>query len=307
MKKLILSLCFIVLTLLSVAQNLLGKKVVVVSYTNIEYIGVLKEQNARELLIVKEDGIELYIPAYVVKRVEAISDENSKNGQYLSGNPHSSRYFYTPSAFPIKKGDGYIQSIYAGVWQFQYGITDRFSIGIGTPIIGAPIWITPKYSFKLSDNVFGAIGAQAGSLGWISGNWNAPFGIGYGVLSFGDEQQNISVGAGYYGGTYFDEEFVVTDPITYDGYYKDVRKSIDGFALSLAGMKRIQKNMLVLGEFWYAPNVNNTGTLFFGGPGLRLMREQNVWDFGFWIFRVNDNGNVNAIPIPYISFTWKLL
>ncbi|MCB0738564.1 MAG: hypothetical protein KDC92_13690 [Bacteroidetes bacterium] len=281
---------------------------VIITHNNVEYIGLLIEKNPHEILIKQQNGDLLYIPSYEVKTITPLSEHNFKKGEFISGNPHPSRYFYTPSAIPIKRGDGYIQTIYGGVWQFQYGLTDRFSLGIGTPIIGAPIWITPKWSFKLGENVWGALGAQAGSFGWLmEGKWDAVFGIGYGVITFGNEQQNLSIGAGYLGTRLPQSEFIIADSSNWTGYDREYVETNGGFAFSLGGMKRVQKNMLVIGELWALPSITDDVSLTFGGPGLRLMRQQNVWDFGFWVFSINDDGDRTTFPVPYISFTWKLL
>lgn len=280
---------------------------VITTYDDVEFIGHIITKDAREVLLRKDNGDEVFIPTYVIRSIQPLTESLMRKGIYLSGNPHASRYFYTPSAFPIEKGDGYIQTIYGGIWQFQYGITPRFSIGIGTPIIGAPVWITPKYSFNLGRNVYGALGAQVGSLGWILGDWSAVAGVGYGVLTFGSQQSNFSIGMGVLGSRIPSDEFVVTDSLNWTGYDRTVITQRSSLAFSLGGMKHLQKNMLVIGEFWALPNIDGNFSLYFGGPGLRMMRNQNLFDFGFWVFHVNNTDEPLTFPIPYISYTWKLL
>ena len=241
------------------------------THDGVEYIGQIIERNEREIYIKKQNGEGLYIPSYIIKSVEAISVERFKEGEYLASNLHASRYFYTPSAFPIKKGDGYIQTIFGGVWQFQYGITDNFSLGIGTPIIGAPIWITPKYSFKLSDKFHAAIGTQLGSVGWLAGGWETLFGVGYGLVTYGNEHQNISLGAGYLGVRAPVDRFYVTDSNTWQGYWKKEVDKYGSTAFSIAGMKMVSKNMTLLFEAWALPWIDDLDPIFFGGPGLRLL------------------------------------
>jgi hypothetical protein len=286
----------------------------ITTHAGVEYTGRVILKNAREVYVALDNGDRLYIPTYQIASIVMQSDA-LKTGHLLADNPHASRYFYTPSALPIKRGDGYVQSIYGAVWQFQYGMTDRFSIGIGTPLIGAPIWITPKYSMQLGDKTWAAIGAQMGSLGWIQSEWGALLGIGYAVVTRGDQSGNLSFGVGYYGARIPDHRFIITDSTNWTGYEEKVYDYNAGLAFSLCGMKQLRDNMFVIGEFWLAPQVGAWGNnppqdkagLFFGGPGLRVTRGGNLWDFGFWVFSVTQNRENTTFPIPYIAYTWKLL
>lgn len=288
---------------------------VITTYGGVEYTGRVIQKNAREVYVALVSGGRLYIPAYQIKTMTSLYDASPNKEHAFMDNPHASRYFYTPSALPIRRGDGYVQSIYGAVWQFQYGMTDRFSIGIGTPLIGAPIWITPKYSMKLGEKTWAAVGAQAGSLGWIQSEWGALLGIGYAVVTHGDQSGNISFGVGYYGARIPETRWVYTDTVNWTGYKEKVYNYNSGLAFSLCGMKQLRDNMFVIGEFWLAPQVGAWGNnppqekigLFFGGPGLRVTRDGNLWDFGFWVFSISQDRENTTFPIPYVAYTWKLL
>jgi hypothetical protein len=42
-----------------------------------------------------------------IKSIKIIEENQIKNGQYLFPNPHPTRYFFCPSAIPLKKGEKY--------------------------------------------------------------------------------------------------------------------------------------------------------------------------------------------------------
>jgi hypothetical protein len=119
-------------------------------------------------------------------------------GEFLRHDPNSSRLIFGPTGRAIEKGQAYL-----GVYEFlmpfvQVGVTDRFSIGGGTPLIfgfedewDRPFWITPKLQvFKGASSSF-AVGAfHAFGVGNDGG------GIGYGVGTFGSEIGSVTVGAG---------------------------------------------------------------------------------------------------------------
>jgi hypothetical protein len=119
-------------------------------------------------------------------------------GEFLRRDPNGSRLIFGPTGRAIEKGQAYL-----GVYEFlmpfvQVGVTDRFSIGGGTPLIfgfedewDRPFWITPKLQvFKGASSSF-AVGAfHAFGVGDDGG------GIGYGVGTFGSETGSVTVGAG---------------------------------------------------------------------------------------------------------------
>jgi len=96
-----------------------------------DLIGVIQSQDMREVTIRLTDGRTVIIPSYTIKKIAPIERNQKVGDNIYYPNPHPSRYLYTPTAYPIKKGEGYFQSVYFLSLQFQYGITDNFSAGVG--------------------------------------------------------------------------------------------------------------------------------------------------------------------------------
>jgi len=209
------------------------------------------------------------------------NQDNLRVGEYFSENPHASRYFYTPTGYGIKKGTGYVQTIWGVYYQLQYGITDNFSMGVSTTFIGTPITLTPKYSFEINPKLHMAVGAQFGIETYSTGGGNPVLlGIGYTSLTAGSREDNLTFGLGY-AQIYFDGE------------------SGGGAAISIAGVTRVAKKISLMGEFWILPKVG----IQFGGPGVRIIRKkENILDFGFWV--VGSGGFF--VPAPFFSYTWTL-
>lgn len=71
-----------------------------------------------------------------------IADLRLVQGRVVSGefqplDPHDTRLFFAPTARSLKRGEGYV-GVYEIFLPFvQVGVTDRFSIGGGTPSIFA--------------------------------------------------------------------------------------------------------------------------------------------------------------------------
>jgi hypothetical protein len=121
-----------------------------------------------------------------------------KEGEFLPADPNSTRLFFGPTGRSLPKGQAYL-----GVYEFlmpfvQVGVTDRFSIGGGTPLffsfeddgLDRPYWVTPKLQ------VFNGRRAQI-SIGVFQGfGGGATGGIAYGVATTGGAAGSFTAGAG---------------------------------------------------------------------------------------------------------------
>ena len=117
-------------------------------------------------------------------------------GEFLPDDPNQTRLFFGPTARSLPKG-----AVSFGTYEFvmpfvQVGVTDRFSIGGGTPLLFGfdeserPFWITPK--FQVIDR--GKLSAAVGSLHLLASGHNS--GIGYGVVTISQPAGSLSMGAG---------------------------------------------------------------------------------------------------------------
>jgi hypothetical protein len=117
-------------------------------------------------------------------------------GEFLPDDPNQTRLFFGPTARSLPKG-----AVSFGTYEFvmpfvQVGVTDRFSIGGGTPLLFGfdeserPFWITPK--FQVIDR--GKLSAAVGSLHLLASGHNS--GIGYGVVTISQPTGSLSMGAG---------------------------------------------------------------------------------------------------------------
>jgi hypothetical protein len=110
-------------------------------------------------------------------------------------NHHSSRYFFTPTAYNLEKGELYYNTMYLAVHDVQYGINDHFSIGMGTTVAGYPFYLTPKATIYRGKRTALAVGDL-----FMVGTWGNSFigNIAYCSFTIGDTYKNISFGAGHF-------------------------------------------------------------------------------------------------------------
>ena len=146
---------------------------------------------------------ETYSGVTVTMRREQIAslrpvEGQLRNGEFRPADPNDTRLFFGPTGRALPRGQ-----VYFGVYEFllpfvQVGVTDRISIGGGTPLVfffgdegfDRPFWITPKVQ------VFGGRRVQA-SVGVFQGfGGGTSAGIGYGVVTGGSRTGSVTGGLG---------------------------------------------------------------------------------------------------------------
>lgn len=244
-----------------------------------EFVGTIISEDAREISIRLQTGKLLIIPTYTVRSIKKLSSSTLIKGKPVFANPHPSRYFYTPSAIPMDKGEVYIQTVYAVAYQVQFGVTDNFSLGATTTIVGTPLALTAKYSVKIDDKNTIAFGGMAGIVGWGT---QTNLGIGFGAYTHGTKESNVTIAGGY-------------------AWINEKNNGGGGSpVMSLSGNQRLSKNLSLMGELWYLPEVG----VFFGGPCFRLYNnKKSSFDLGIWSINAPNSGGIPFIPV--VGYTYK--
>ncbi|MFN3841045.1 MAG: hypothetical protein ACK4RF_10105 [Cyclobacteriaceae bacterium] len=165
-----------------------------------EYIGQIVQQDQTVIRLKTEKLGEITLRKADIKSMVAIQ-QRPKDGRYWFENPQSTRYFWQPNGYGLRKGEAYYQNIWVFFNQVSVGVTDHFSIGAGImPLFlfagtSSPAWLTPKVSIPVAKDKF-SVGAGA-LMGTVLGEANTGFGIAYGVTTFGSRDKNLSFGLGY--------------------------------------------------------------------------------------------------------------
>jgi hypothetical protein len=124
------------------------------------------------------------------------------DGRFLPPDPNATRLFFGPTGRTLARGQTYL-GVYEFVMPFvQVGITDRLSIGGGTPLVfgleewDRPFWVTPKLQVvnrkrtQIAIGTFhvfdthgdgGGVGYVVGTHGGSSSSFTVGGGVAYGV------------------------------------------------------------------------------------------------------------------------------
>jgi hypothetical protein len=175
--------------------------------------GAVEHEDAAEVRFRTQAGVLVTTPRTEIASLKEITG-SVVNGEFLRPDPNATRLFFGPTGRSLKKGQVYL-GVYEVFMPFvQVGVTDRFSIGGGTPLIFAgsdwenPIWVTPKLqviqtrSTDVSVGVFhifnmdddqGGVAYVVGTRGGATGAVSIGGGLAYGMD--GDKGGVVMVGA----------------------------------------------------------------------------------------------------------------
>ena len=155
------------------------------------------EFDAKELGTIKLERAQIRL-AELQRPVAA----GGRKDYYDIGN--GNRLFFAPTGRGLRKGEGTLQDVSVYFLGVNYGITDNFSVGgymSIIPFIGLDdqfIAITPKFSFPVSDKVhFGAGLLYVRTPNFDGNDGSSGAGIGYGALTYGGADNNLTLGLGY--------------------------------------------------------------------------------------------------------------
>ncbi len=258
--------------------------------------GLLLQKSEAEVSVSTEDVGKVTVAWSAIKSMNMIS----KNEKDRFANPQPSRYFFGPSAIPLKKGDKYYQNALILLNSFQAGITDHFSIGGGI-VIPFAFFITPKIGYQVADKVH----VGGGILFATSLIRDLNFGVGtaYGSFTYGTKEHNFTLNAGI--GAVNENTGMGSE----DYSWKFANKPM----FTISGMTRISKRAMLISENW----IFSTKTVNYDGAtgqyqntvnqyngilslGVRLLGERSALDVGFVTPSVS-----GPSAIPYLAYNLK--
>jgi hypothetical protein len=161
-------------------------------------------------------------------------------------NHHNSRHFFSPTSYNLRRGELYYSTLFFLVHDFQYGITDKLSFGMGTTLFPLPFYITPKYSQPIDAKSTISVGSIM-----LVGAWGLDFfgNLAYATYTRGNQFDNITFGAGH---LYFEAE----------GFHTN------NLVANLSGMKRLSDHFYLVSENYFVPMRENINAYYYSTPDM---------------------------------------
>ncbi|MCK4920025.1 MAG: hypothetical protein KAS71_03205 [Bacteroidales bacterium] len=265
----------------------------------------------------------------IIDIVELESDGSQINKYWLP-NPHDSRHFFAPTGRNMPKGTGYFQDIYLVLLSVNYAVTDFLTLGGGFSIIpgegfnSQAYYVYPKVGFDLSEKTSVGGGFLFASIPertehvipdtitipvryaptqydttivdtvYAYSNNRTNIGLLFGVGTFGNRENNVSLGVGY-------------------AYYKD--DVLKYPIIMLGGMYRLSRRTAFVTENWiftvpykyldeeYEKRNYTSAVISYG---IRFFGERMSVDLAF--FQITGEMGIGQFifpGIPYVDFVVK--
>ncbi len=258
--------------------------------------GVLKYQNDKSISVeIPSTGL-LTIPWESIQAVVHLDKKEIPGQDGRWANPHPNRYFFGPSAIPLKKGDKNYQNAYFLLNSIQIGLNDHLSVGGGV-LVPFALFLTPKIGYKVAPKLH----MGGGVLFATSLIRDLNFGVGalYGSMTYGTNEHNVTVNLGL--GAVKENTGLGSSDYT----WKFANKPM----LTLSGMTRISNRVMLMTENWifnvttviyddgtggFVNRVSNYEGIFSGG--VRILGRKSAFDAGF----LTPTGAQAAIP--YLAY-----
>ena len=216
-----------------------------------------------------------------IRELRVASGEQVRDGEVWPEDPSRTRLFFAPTGRTLRQSEAYFADAYIFFPSFQIGVSNSFSLGAGMSIFpGVGLdnqiyYLTPKLGVFASPRLNVSVGALVAGAALVSDN--SPFGIGYGVATFGGEHSNFTAGGGL---AYSRDAVASTSPLLMGG----------GVVRTSRNIALVSENYLLLGD--------DAIGLFSGG--VRFIGERLSVDLaGFF-------ASGSSTPVPYVAFIYRL-
>jgi hypothetical protein len=158
--------------------------------------GAIERNDPDDIVFKTQAGAVLTVKRTNIETLKEVTGSLA-GGEFMPPDPNTTRLFFAPTGRSLSRGQTYL-GVYEFVMPFvQVGITDRFSIGGGTPLFFGfdsgdhPFWITPKLQVLKTSSTDVAVGVLHAFNASGDGG-----GIAYAVSTSGTARGSFTIGGG---------------------------------------------------------------------------------------------------------------
>lgn len=243
-------------------------------------VGRVEREDEQIVVLVTVGGVRTEIPRAQIVSMRLVVLRAS--GEVWPEDDNVSRLFFTSTGRSVPKGEGYVSAYWLFFPFVGYGVTDRFTLAGGTPIvpggIGEIVYLAPKYKVWDAEKLDMSVGALSF---WYTPEADAgSVGILYGVGTYGTNDNALTFGAGWFYANVEDNLETSNEPV-----------------FMLGGERRVSRRVKLITENWFAVNPGVSGLV---SGGFRFVGDRLSADFAF----AGLTGVESACCLPMINFVW---
>ena len=244
--------------------------------------GRIESDAGERLVIVTTAGARVEVDRAQVRSVSVVRG-TFRGGEMWPEDPNRTRLFFAPTGRSLAAGDGYFGSFEAIFPFVSYGVTDRFTLSGGIPIlpdaIGELAYLAPKLQLVSAEGVDVSVGA----FGFLTTEALGSAGLLYGVATLGSEDRAVTVGGGV--------PFLVTD--------EDSDVFTETGLLMAGGEYRVSPRVKLLSENYFSTDFNGAIYSF----GVRIIGDRLSGDIG--LAGITDDDGDGGCCLPVVNFVYN--
>lgn len=157
--------------------------------------GQIERESDTDVVFRTTSGAAVTTPRTRIASLRPVSGRMIR-GEFRREDPNTTRLVFGPTGRAMPRGEAYL-GVYEGLVPFvQVGITDRFSAGVGTPLVfpggdwDRPYWVSPKLQVYAGNGNYASVGVLHAFAG------GDHIGVGYGVFTKETSGGAFTLGAG---------------------------------------------------------------------------------------------------------------
>ena len=263
--------------------------VVIIKKDKSEIRGILVQETKLSLIVLLGDEEISFLKSEIVGYRFITSNEIKSKTQFETPNHNYTKYCFFPSAFTTKRGESSSYSHYLTTANLKMGITDNWELSLGSILVNS-ILSSVSYSKPLYKSVRAAVSVYGGYIFYLPNNPGTnQSGIGFlPRISFGDENQNISMGL-------IASKTSLINQWIYGSY--------------LGAQQKLNERWTLSGEF-SGLTVDSHNILLLGDVTLNVTSKREVEVISFGVLGINTNSQSFLglpiprpfIPLPYLGY-----
>ncbi|GAB3901890.1 hypothetical protein GCM10028803_27400 [Larkinella knui] len=247
----------------------------------------VRRDSASYLIRTKKEGDRL-LSTHEILRADLVGGTLSSGPDFPNGFPF--RLFFMPTAYMPEKRSLYFQSSYVLFSRLDVGVTKNWSVGTTFQTLSPQNFHTfsTKFGTKLTSRTHIALHVQYVGVR-LNERLLTKLGLAQGIVTVGDAERNITVGAG----VTFSGQGVASSGVVTIGY---VRKLTPDLTF-------INQNIILVGE---AVEPQYTYLSGLTSAGLRFNRRRHAFDTAILMPIYSSNGLIRTSPLPYLSYQVRI-
>ena len=240
-----------------------------------------------------EGGVSQF-PISSVEQVDEDRTSTVRDGQLWPADPNRTRYFVTPSAMMLRRGELSFSQKELLFTTFSYGVTDWLSVQAGSvlPMLfinnGANFIGAVKVGHSIGERFHLAGGTQALVLPSVTSS-SGPMGAGVVFVTgtYGTSDLHVSLSAGK--PIFLSQTSALSGPLLFTG-------SLNA---------RLARSAALISETWVMPSFEGPGFFIASAAGVRLMGDHFAVDLGLVELGTERGSATNLVPLPWLDFTYN--